>query len=1248
MDDIGLWLREPSRGMSPDALLAQPVSQLQGVGDEAAAALADAGIRTILDLAASALFSVARHVVEAADGEGPLALLPLPSDLIDDNAVGLTATEISRRDLMVLRPVDFPLATRLQSALPATTVRDLALWPPALNARRILQIAYGGSDPADDPEAPFELRPRMGRLPVERVQHEQLFFEGLLEDLGNGADIGHGPPDQLYRLKGVEWPLDLTEALNGRGFERPGLGLLVTVAQSWTPIGLALGHLLHSLALAPGEATRLAVVDWTRRVAGGTAEDIAENEELTNSLARQRSVTEVIDVVARELQKGKSSFTMTGAGWGIGGGAAGGINGGDKQGSAALGFGFNRNDAEGSTMSSSQGQREVGSKLSQFVQDRSEQAASLARGRRASVVTEVSVHEAEHLSTRVVANYNHMHALSVLYFEVVQVYRLLTEVASIEPLLYLPVRPLNFDNPGLVERYRGVLAEVALNVQARNALLGIAPPPAKTQESPNGMAKLLLSGLVSASAPELGGVALDDAGLRSALGKNAKWSAPTELDLHSREAALVEIQVAGAYNQLNQPLGPVLNTLNRMSTRGVESFGFKAWAQPRDRRYFTRGPGESDTPYAATLTNGGERLEDLRSLVVTLPQEQGKTELSVGLIFKRLDPRGRPVGDPVTLRALLPITAQKHELTLLKVEFTPDTVTETPTAPPFDLAAHLQANALHYTMALLQRADPALLGLFLGRIQHGGQALLSQIDPRPIAHVGNYLVFRWPAVREAPWWRRLLEARGLPGASRRENLVPMPTGGVFAEAVLGRFNSAEKLDLSRFWNWQDSPIPITPPEIAPLQAGQHQGAAAPTINPLGNAQLQQMQPLVMPNFSDAVAKVAEIAGKGDSFRDMSGMNSLLQQGGNAMSLAAQGARDFMAKAMETVSAYGARVNEGKKIDDDKAATAKQNAANGTPKTGAPGSSSGTPGNPGSGSPGANPGGSGTPQPQTPGKSPSPAKDTPSMRDQAFIGPQPTDPAPSAEASKAPASLRLIVTTLPPEPKNKTVLDLSGHLEMIGPAAIELPDGAWSILLQGGIGDLSARLKQTGRSTLRGVLYVTGFGPAQWDIPPGLQVPGLPKDWLDNLLTDLQMNGNINDFSLNGVVLPGADGDQEVDLELLVKQYDMLALRKQYALLNSDESAINALSDPFKIAMASRFAGNTATSAELDELLKAIGMPLRDLRRQFIKLIQGIPVLTGLWPIVAASIDYLPSSKELEVTPCWALIFDPVLSIKQDA
>jgi hypothetical protein len=35
--------------------------------------------------------------------------------------------------------------------------------------------------------------------------------------------------------------------------------------------------------------------------------------------------------------------------------------------------------------------------------------------------------------------------------------------------------------------------------------------------------------------------------------------------------------------------------------------------------------------------------------------------------------------------------------------------------------------------------------------------------------------------------------------------VTLPAHGTLGEAVLGCCNSAEKIDLTRFWNWQDSP-----------------------------------------------------------------------------------------------------------------------------------------------------------------------------------------------------------------------------------------------------------------------------------------------------------------------------------------------------------------------------------------------------------------------------------------------------------
>ena len=33
--------------------------------------------------------------------------------------------------------------------------------------------------------------------------------------------------------------------------------------------------------------------------------------------------------------------------------------------------------------------------------------------------------------------------------------------------------------------------------------------------------------------------------------------------------------------------------------------------------------------------------------------------------------------------------------------------------------------------------------------------------------------------------------------------------------VLGRFNAAEKMDNSRFWNWNESPIPLLAEDLTP-------------------------------------------------------------------------------------------------------------------------------------------------------------------------------------------------------------------------------------------------------------------------------------------------------------------------------------------------------------------------------------------------------------------------------------------------
>jgi hypothetical protein len=58
-----------------------------------------------------------------------------------------------------------------------------------------------------------------------------------------------------------------------------------------------------------------------------------------------------------------------------------------------------------------------------------------SRNRRASAVSEVRETGRVEQSTRVVANYNHMHALTIQYYEVVQTYRVTTGVSQVRRLL---------------------------------------------------------------------------------------------------------------------------------------------------------------------------------------------------------------------------------------------------------------------------------------------------------------------------------------------------------------------------------------------------------------------------------------------------------------------------------------------------------------------------------------------------------------------------------------------------------------------------------------------------------------------------------------------------------------------------------------------------------------------------------------------------------------------------------------------
>src|SRR5262249_35672089 len=113
------------------------------------------------------------------------------------------------------------------------------------------------------------------------------------------------------------------------------------------------------------------------------------------------------------------------------------------------------------------GQRNLSANMAQNVMDRTHQASNSARNRWATIVREVSQSESENISTRTVTNYNHMHALSVEYFEIVQLYRVAVELTRVTGCLFVPMKLIDFTKVQVVARYKRVIAAAGLIPQVR-------------------------------------------------------------------------------------------------------------------------------------------------------------------------------------------------------------------------------------------------------------------------------------------------------------------------------------------------------------------------------------------------------------------------------------------------------------------------------------------------------------------------------------------------------------------------------------------------------------------------------------------------------------------------------------------------------------------------------------------------------------------------------------------------------------
>jgi hypothetical protein len=488
-------------------LISSHADALIGVSPSAFKTLQLLGITTVFDLGSSRFFSNARSVSDYGSIKDlSLKFGMVPSDWVDAGTSVEALDNLGSLGIEKLRDVDPELANTITITLDVKTIKELAYWPPYHAANQIVRDFAGSTMNPEDLQSE-ELRPRLGEYPTERVYYDTLV---MLQLPMNGP---RKPLDGPLSLAGLSLAAKAGEGKEGAPVPRatqpmPAIGALLTYSQSWNAQGLTLGHLLHSLALAPGESTRIAMIDWSRRSSAAASENISETEALDNTTNHSRAISEVQNSVASEMQSGGSKSSSSGKSLGLGASAASSVGASapvgpatvsaSKSGGVSGQYGKTSGKAESSSWSI--GTRSVGASMSQNVNDRTEQHAASVRNRRASAIREVSQSEHEQVSTRIVANYNHMHALTVQYFEVVQIYRVTVKFHKAARCLMIPMDVIDFSDPGIVERFRDELMAAALSQR----VLELMSPQGPT---------LAMSGKASLKDINAAAIALAEAGL---------------------------------------------------------------------------------------------------------------------------------------------------------------------------------------------------------------------------------------------------------------------------------------------------------------------------------------------------------------------------------------------------------------------------------------------------------------------------------------------------------------------------------------------------------------------------------------------------------------------------------------------------------------------------------------------------------------------------------------------------------------
>ncbi len=695
-------------------------------------------------------------------------------------------------------------------------------------------------------------------------------------------------------------------------------GHLLQFKQEWIPDGYSIGDLVYSLPLAPGQKKQIAVLDWERRESAANSQFLGYEETLNNSLIRDRDISEVVSGTLTENLRGNSKATTGGIGFGFGASAMGIIPGIGSFGSL-LGI-SGGTSSSGSTASQSSSRETTASSLQSLV-DRTTQAASVVRSQRATVVQTVSQGETVQATAESVANYNHCHAITIQYFEVLRHFTVRNRIAGVQECLFVPLQMTPFDLEKCL-RWRNTLEKHLYRTELRGAFNAVAriqnekesafenyydsigfPRKNFAEQNINFFSGELLMEFFFFNTNE---EKIDDviilffSHFRISLDQfRDRKITDEELARHVGPRAieyLLDAFTIETDKGIDLKMDLTLISTFRQNAGlqiSVRQSSSTPLTVPRNEVNAINIKLDLDKLSPEEADNLRQFQNKFMKIRVRSGNLRYRTDNFSGTLFNgRLDNDIFAEGDGV----FIPTPLTRDEL-------------RNPRGEDVDAANnllhHLNENLEYYHKCIFFDMTPERRFMLLDGIiapgKANGRSVASVVENRVIGIAGNSLIMPVaPGNQLDPTIDETFDLFAQYYQDEQEPMrISMPTKGIYAEAVMGKCNSCEEKDETKFWRWEESPIPDSPnTQILPLNTetrradpGDLQAKDFP--NPVVNIQNA-------PNVPDptGLQGLLQLLGKGDSFRDITGLN---QNQLNALAT--------FQKTMDTAQAFGKEAAE---------------------------------------------------------------------------------------------------------------------------------------------------------------------------------------------------------------------------------------------------------------------------------------------------------------------------------------------------